>query len=692
MIKLNKKLILIPLVIFGSLAACSDIQEGKNNKAVTEEDTTLKHKNLHVLAPVAKKVDHILSIHGDDRNDKYYWLRDDTRKSEEVLNYLNAENEYTQTKLAHTKDLQKTLFNEITSRLEPNEESVPVFNKGYWSWSKFEAGKDYRIHIRQKGSLDAPEEVVLDQNIRANGHDYYALGGLVISPDQKMVALAEDTISRRNYEVRVMNLADKTLSNEVIKNTSGTLVWANDNKTLFYVKKHPTTLLPYQVYRHVLGTSPETDVLVYEELDDTFYTHIYKTRSQEHIAIHLGSTMSSEIRLIDANNPTNAPKTFLAREKNHNYRVDHINGYFYVQSDLNALNEQVFQVKENLIGDKVHWKKLISHRTDTLIQNFELFDNYFLVNERSNGLEKLRLYNYSGDLIKNINFTDAAYTASIANNPDPSATVVRFNYSSMTTPNTLFEYNTLDEESKVLKQDKVIGDFTPDNYQSERIMITARDGKKVPVSLVYRKSLFKKGTNPVLHYAYGSYGSTVTPRFRSSRLSLLDRGFVFAISHVRGSKMLGRPWYEDGKKLTKINTFTDFNDATKALVKLGYAAKNKVYAEGGSAGGLLMGAIINMEPKLYHGVIAQVPFVDVVTTMLDASIPLTTGEYDEWGNPEDKVYYDYMLSYSPNEKVKAQDYPNLLVTTGLHDSQVQYWEPAKWVAKLRDMNTDDNML
>ena len=696
MIKLNKQLMLIPIVMLSAVVACSDNQVATSDKTAetpkAEKEISLAGQKEAVAAPIAQKKEHILSKHGEQRNDPYYWLRDDTRTSTEVLDYLNAENDYTKAQLAHTEKLQKSLYDEMTSRLEPNDESVPSFKKGYWFWSKFEEGKDYRIHIRQKGSLDAPEEVLLDQNIRAKGHDYYALGGLKLSPDQKLLAIAEDTISRRNYEIRIINLADNSFADEVIKGTSGSIVWANDNKTFFYVKKHQTTLLPYQVYRHTLGTNPEKDVLIYEELDDTFYTSIYKTRSDKFIGIHLSSTMNSETRFVDANTPTAEFTTFLPREENHNYSVDHIGNNFYIQSDLNALNEQVFAVKEDQIGDKKHWKKLIAHREDTLLQSFELFDNYFLMNERSNGLEKLRFYNYSGKLLKEITFNDAAYAASISYNTEANANVVRYNYSSMTTPNTLFEYNFASEKSKVLKQDKVLGDFSPANYHSERIMITARDGKKVPVSLVYRKDLFKKGTNPLLNYAYGSYGSTITPRFSAARLSLLDRGFVYAISHIRGSKMLGRQWYEDGKKLTKMNTFNDFNDSTKELVSLGYADKNKVYALGGSAGGLLMGAIINMEPELYHGVVAAVPFVDVVTTMLDESIPLTTGEYDEWGNPNDKVYYDYMLSYSPYDQVKAQDYPNLLVTTGLHDSQVQYFEPAKWVAKLRDMKTDNNLL
>jgi len=644
-------------------------------------------------APIAKKVDHILKLHGHERNDVYYWLRDDSRENPEMLAYLEAENTFTEGKMAHTETLQKSLFDEMTSRLEPNKESVPVFDKGYWYWSKFQEGKDYKIHIRQKGTLDAPEEILLDQNKRAEGHEYYSLAALKVSPDQSLLGIAEDTVSRRQYNIRFKNLATGAFFSEVIENTSGQVVWANDNKTLFYVKKDPVTLLPFQVYRHRLGDSPDNDVMVYEEKDNTFYTYIYKTRSEKYIGIGVSSTMNSEARFVHADTPAEEFAVFLARETDHKYSVDHIGNHFYVKSDLEALNEKVVSVADDKVGNKENWKEVIAHRDDTLIQGFELFDDFMLVNERSNGLEKLRLRDYQGQLLQEIEFNDAAYTAGIGKNPDPAASKLRYSYSSMTTPDSQYEYDVADNSSVLLKQDKVVGDFDSAAYQSERIMIAARDGKQVPVSIVYRKDTFKKdGTNPLLHYAYGSYGATIDPGFSVSLLSLLDRGMVYAISHIRGGKMLGRQWYEDGKKFTKMNTFTDFNDATKALLSQDYGDSKRMYAMGGSAGGLLMGAVINMEPELYHGVVAAVPFVDIVTTMLDESIPLTTGEYDEWGNPNQKNYYDYMLSYSPYDQVKEQDYPNLLVITGLHDSQVQYWEPAKWVAKLRDLKTDNNLL
>ncbi len=690
------KKVLLTAACFGLMIGCSESND--KSASMSEHNTATEQANMMTSntasePPRAQKIDHFMSIHGDKRNDEYYWLRDDTRQNKAVLDYLNAENEFTAGQLSHTTELQEQLFEEMTARLEPNVESIPVFDNGYWYWSKYEEGKDYPIYIRQKGSLNAPQEVLLDENKRAEGHEFYSLASMKISTNDQLMAIAEDIISRRQYKIRIMNLDTGKFYPEVIENTSGQIVWANDNKTLFYVRKHPTTLLPYQVFRHELGTSPDQDQLIYEEKDTTFYTGIFKTRSDNLIGIGVSSTMSSEYRFVSADKPSDAFDVFLPREADHSYSVDHIGDYFYVKSDYEALNERIWQVADDKVGTKDHWQELVGHRDDTLIQSFELFNDYMVVNERLNGVEKLRIRNYAGELLDEVGFNDAAYDVWFSNNPDPDSRVFRYGYSSLNTPDSVYEYHVDEKVSELKKQDKVIGDFNPDQYKSERIMVDARDGKKIPVSIVYRKDRFKKdGTNALLNYAYGSYGSTVDPYFSISRLSLLDRGMVYAISHIRGSKMLGRAWYEDGKKLTKMNTFTDFNDATKALVKRGYGNSKKVYAVGGSAGGLLMGSVINMEPELYHGVIAAVPFVDVVTTMLDESIPLTTGEFDEWGNPKDKAYYDYMLAYSPYDQVKAQDYPHLLVTTGLHDSQVQYWEPAKWVAKLRDMKTDNNRL
>ena len=685
----------------GLIVSCSNETTNKSisqlndatQSVLQSAEAAMSKTHTKISAPIAKKIDHYLNAHGQTRNDPYYWLRDDKRVNTQVLDYLKAENDYTKQELAHTSDLQTKLYQEMTERLEPNKESVPVFDKGYWYWTKYESGKDYPIHIRKKGNLNAPEEPLLDENERAEGHEYYSLATLQVSPDQKLLGISEDNVSRRQYEIRVKDLSTGSFYPEVIKNSSGEIVWANDSQTFFYVKKHPDTLLAYQVYRHKLGTEQKQDELVYEEKDNTFYTSIYKTRSEKYIVISIESTMNSEVRFIDADHPQTDSTLFLTREVDHKYTLDHIGQHFYVMTDLNALNEKLVKVSDDKIGDKSHWQDIIPHKSDTLLQDFLLFNNYIIVNERINGVEKLRLRDHQGQLMQEIEFEETAYTTSIGNNPDPTTNTIRYHYSSMTTPDSVYQYDIKSKASELLKQDKVLGRFLPKNYHSERIMVEAGDGKKIPISIVYRKDLFSKDNkNPILHYAYGSYGYTIDPSFSISRLSLLDRGFVFAISHIRGSKMLGRQWYEDGKKLTKMNTFNDFNDATKALVKLAYADPEKVYAMGGSAGGLLMGAVINMAPELYHGVVAAVPFVDVVTTMLDESIPLTTGEYDEWGNPNEKAFYDYMLAYSPYDQVKKQNYPNLLVTTGLHDSQVQYWEPAKWVAKLRELKTDNNLL
>ncbi|MEP1742795.1 MAG: S9 family peptidase [Kangiellaceae bacterium] len=678
------KSVILTLLI-GSLMACSD--------STQEAPKSMKPNQDNNNPPIAKKVDHIMSIHGYERNDPYYWLRDDKREKQDVLQYLNAENEYTQNKLAHTEELQQKLYQEMTSRLEPNEESVPVFEKGYWYSSVYKEGKDYPVHIRQKENLSAPQEILLDENQRAEGFEYYRLAGVELSSDLNLLAISEDTVSRRLYEIRIKNLTTGEFYPDVIKNTSGQIVWANDNQTIFYVKKNATTLLPFQVYRHQLGTSQQEDVLVYQEDDAEYYTAIYKARSEKYIVMGNYATDSTEIRVIEADSPKQDFQLFLAREDEHAFEVEHINDHFYILSDFQAPNERIWKVEQEKIGNKQHWQEILQHRDDTLIQSFELFSNHMVTSERVNGVEKLRIRDLHGKLLDEIKFNDAAYDVSFGDNPEPASNQFRYLYSSLTTPDSTYDYDTTTKTSQLKKQDTVIGDFRPEHYLSERIMIEARDGTKVPVSIVYRKDKFKKdGSNPLLNYAYGSYGATIDPNFSSARLSLLDRGFVFAISHIRGGKMLGRQWYEDGKKLNKMNTFTDFNDATQSLVKQGYGDPKKVYALGGSAGGMLMGGIINMQPELYHGVIAAVPFVDVVTTMLDESIPLTTGEFNEWGNPQDKKFYEYLLSYSPYDQVKKQDYPHLLVTTGLHDSQVQYWEPAKWVAKLRDMKTDNNLL
>ena len=527
----------------------------------------------------------------------------------------------------------------------------------------------------------------------AEGHEYYSIAGIAASPNDKLLAYGEDTLSRRVYTIKVKDLATGELLPDTIQGVQGSVVWANDNEHFYYVKKHPQTLLGYQVYRHKLGTEQAADELIYEEQDNTYYTYISKTKDGSYIKIHHSSTESAGVSLIDANNSKAKSERFIPREKGLEYSISKHNDTYYVLTNLNAVNFKLMSVNAKDLGDKSKWREVIGHRPEVKLENVVLFTNHLVYQEREMGLVRVIVRSLKDGSEKTLKFNDDAFAAYLYGNNELDNTALRVYYTSMTTPATHYDFDLETGKPTTLKQTKVLGDFKVENYASERIFVDARDGAKVPVTLVYRKDKFKKdGTNPVYQYGYGSYGATMDPRFSSSRLSLLDRGFVYAIAHIRGSQMLGRPWYEDGKKLTKQNTFNDFVDVTKQLVAQGYGNKDQVYAVGGSAGGLLMGAVINQAPDLYKGIAAHVPFVDVVTTMLDESIPLTTGEYDEWGNPNDKTYYDYMLSYSPYDQVKKQDYPHILVTTGLHDSQVQYFEPAKWVAKLRDYKTDNNKL
>ena len=637
--------------------------------------------------PMAAKHPKILKKHGQSRTDNYYWLRDDERKDPAVLAYLNAENAYTAARLAPSAPLRAQLYKEMVARIPQQDTSVPYVKNGYRYQTRYEPGKEYGIYARQ--AVEQGEMVtLLDSNQRAEGHDFYELGALEVSQDNRWLAVAEDYLSRRQYQVQFLDLNNGQWASDKLENTSGNIVWAADNKTLFYVRKHPQTLLPYQVYRHVLGSDPAKDQLVYEEKDDTFYVSIGATTSEDFIVISLSSTTTDEAWLIDAANPQQAPRLFLKRQPDHEYSLDHYRGRFYVRSNKDGKNFGLYETKESPVD---RWRPVVAPQADVLLEGYALFKQWLVVEERSQGLTRLRQINWQSGEQQEISFDDPAYVTGLSYNPEPDTELLRYGYSSMTTPTSTFELNMANGKRTLLKQQAVAG-FKAERYKSERLWVTARDGVKVPVSLVYRKDLFKGGKAPLLVYGYGSYGASMDPDFSSARLSLLDRGFVYAIAHVRGGEELGRQWYEDGKLLNKQNSFHDFIDVTKALVEQGYGAKDQVYAMGGSAGGLLMGAVINQAPDLYHGVVAQVPFVDVVTTMLDESIPLTTGEYDEWGNPNKKRYYDYMLDYSPYDQVKAQAYPNLLVTTGLHDSQVQYWEPAKWVAKLRELKTDDNEL
>lgn len=657
--------------------------------------TSCKDKNetmdASIQPPVAKIVPHTLEKHGHVRTDNYYWLND--KEDQEVIDYLNKENEYYQKMTAHTKELQENLFQEMKSRIKEDDSSVPYFYNGYYYITRFEKGKDYPIYSRKKGSLDAKEEIMFDCNEMAKGHSYFNLSGINVSEDNKYAAFGVDLVSRRQYTIQIKNLETGEILPVKIENTTGGSTWASDNKTLFYTRKDAQTLRSDKIYRHTLGTDIAKDALVFHEKDDTFYTFVYKEKSKKYLVIGSTSTLTSEYQILESNNPNGNFRLFQERVRGLEYSISHYGDSFYVVTNKDkATNFKLMKTPESKTAME-YWSELIPHRNDVLLEGIEIFKDYLVVEERSNGLNKIQIRPWNAGESYYLPFESETYTAYTTTNVDFDTEILRFGYQSLTTPSSVMDFNMRTKEKKVLKEQEVLGGkFDKNNYVEERIWATAEDGTKLPISMVYRKGMKKDGNNPFLLYAYGSYGSTIDPTFSSTRLSLLDRGFIFAIAHVRGGEYLGREWYENGKLLKKKNTFTDFIDCSKYVIAQKYTSAKHLYAEGGSAGGLLMGAIVNMAPELYNGVIAQVPFVDVVTTMLDDSIPLTTGEYDEWGNPNDKEYYDYMLSYSPYDQVKAQDYPNMYVSTGLHDSQVQYWEPAKWVAKLRAMKTDKNVL
>jgi len=641
--------------------------------------------------PVAKIVPKTLEKHGDKRIDNYYWLNE--RENPEVIDYLNKENEYYQKSTAHTKQLQDDLFLEMKGRIKEDDSSVPYFYNGYYYITRYETGKDYPIYARKKGSLDAKEEILFDCNEMAKGHSYFNLGGLNISEDNKWAAFGVDLVSRRQYTIQIKNLETGEILPVKLENTTGGSTWAGDNKTLFYTRKDAQTLRSDKIYKHTLGTEPSADVMVYHEKDDTFNTFVYKEKSKKYLVIGSSSTLTSEYQILDAKNPNGEFKIFQKRTRGLEYSISHYGDSFYIVTNKDkATNFKLMKTPETATSAE-NWKDLIGHRKDVLLEGIEIFKDYLVVEERSNGLNKIQIRPWNGKGEYYLPFESETYTAYTTTNVDFDTEILRYGYQSMATPSSVIDFNMSTQEKKVLKEQEVLGGkFDKNNYIEERVWATAADGTKVPISMVYRKGIKKDGKNPLLLYAYGSYGATMDPYFSSTRLSLLDRGFIYAIAHIRGGEDLGREWYENGKLLKKINTFTDFIDCSKFVIAEKYTSPEHLYAEGGSAGGLLMGAIVNMNPELYNGVIAQVPFVDVITTMLDDTIPLTTGEYDEWGNPNDKVYYDYMLSYSPYDQVKKQAYPNMYVSTGLHDSQVQYWEPAKWVAKLRVMKTNDKQL
>ncbi len=648
-----------------------------------------QNKGSNMKPPVAKLVPQKLEKHGHVRTDNYFWMKD--RDNPEVIAYLKAENAYTEAAMARDKDVEEKVFAEFKARIKQTDISVPYRRDGYYYYTRTEEGKDYPIFCRKKGSLEAPEQIMVDANKVAEGHKFCSVHRPVISSGNDIAAYPVDTVGRRFYTIHFKNLSTGDTLKDNIPNVTENVAWANDNKTLFYVKQHPTTLRAYQVYRHALGTPASADVLVFEEKDETYSLHIFKTKSKKYIMIGSHQTLASEYHYLDASTPAGKFKVVEPRRRDHEYSVDHFEEHFYIRTNYQARNFRLMQAPVASPG-MANWKELIGHRDDVLLGDFEIFRNDLVVEERSNALIQLRVRPWSGKSEHYIDFGEPAYAVYAAENPEFDTTLFRFRYSSLTTPLSVFDYNMDTKEKKLLKREEVLGGFDASNYITERQWAAASDGQRVPISLVYRKGFKKDAKSPLLLYGYGSYGISMDAEFNPFVISLLDRGFVYAIAHIRGGQEMGRRWYEDGRQLTKMNTFTDFITAAEHLAKEKYAAPDLIFAKGGSAGGLLMGAVVNLKPHLFKGVIANVPFVDVITTMLDDSIPLTTSEYDEWGNPNDKKYYDYILSYSPYDQVKAQAYPNLLVTSGLHDSQVQYWEPTKWVAKLRTMKTDKNLL
>ncbi|MDD7887608.1 S9 family peptidase [Flavivirga sp. 57AJ16] len=648
-------------------------------------------KTIQIQAPVATKKEKELSIHGDLRIDNYYWLNN--KENPEVIDHLNAENDYTKSMMQHTETFQKELFAEMKGRIKEDNASVPYKLNGYWYITRFEKDKGYPIYVRKKERLDAPEEILFDCNEMAKEHAYFMLGGIAISPDNTLAAFSTDIVSRRQYTIQIKNLVTGEIYSDKILNTTGSATWANDNKTLFYTNRDEVTLRSHKIFKHKLHTDVKEDIEVFYEADETFNTFVYKTKSKKYIIIGSSSTLTTEYRFLNTDNPDGDFKVFQERIHELEYNISHFKDHFYIMTNSDGATNFKLLKTEETATHKQYWQEVIPHRETVLLEDIEIFKDYLVVNERENGLNNLRIINWDGTEDYNLPFNSETYTVNIGNNPDFDSDVLRYSFSSLTSPNSVIDYNFTTKQKEVRKVQAVLGGkFDENNYESKRVWATVRDGAKVPISLVYRKGIKLDGTNPLLQYAYGSYGSTIDPSFSSIRLSLLDRGFIYAIAHIRGGEYLGRTWYENGKLLTKLNTFHDFIDCSKYLIEQKYTSNKHLYAYGGSAGGLLMGAIINMNPELYNGVLAAVPFVDVVTTMLDDSIPLTTGEYDEWGNPNDVNYYNYMKSYSPYDNVEAKSYPNLLVTTGLHDSQVQYWEPAKWVAKLRELKTDANKL
>ena len=645
-----------------------------------------------LIPPLAAIRPHTVNSPNGTRTDPYYWLRDDERSNPDVLDYLRQENAYREQSMLGSKPLENALYDEIVGRLKQDDSTVPYRKNGYWYSTRYEPGKEHPIFVRRRLTLDASEEILLDANVHAVGHGYYRIGTLEISPDSSWLAYCEDTTGRRQFNLRFKNLGTGEIQPIVIPDVESDVAWCNDNRTVLYVEKDPETLLGIYVKKHVLGTDAGQDMLIFEQTDKSFYTGISKSKSDAYIFLHMESTLSSEWRYASADDAELRFETFMAHEADHEYDIEHLGGDFIVRSNWQARNFRLARAPIAARSDRKAWIDIVPPRDDAYIEDFDVFSEFLAVSVRSGGLKKICIHRLADGEEFFIASGEAAYTTSISVNPELDTDIVRYAYSSLTTPATLYDYNVRTREQVLLKREPVLGSFNPDDYAAELLWVPARDGATIPVSLAYRKGFTRNGTHPLLQYGYGAYGLSMDPGFSSTRLSLLDRGFVYAIAHVRGGQEMGRAWYDAGRKLYKKNTFNDFLDVTRALVQHGYADKDRVFAMGGSAGGLLMGAVANMSSGDYRGIVAQVPFVDVVTSMLDESIPLTTNEYDQWGDPREDEYYEYMLSYSPYDNVRKKDYPAMLVTTGLWDSQVQYFEPAKWVAKLRALKADENRL
>jgi oligopeptidase B len=678
--------------LFLFLLACGLISICCNQGTAVKTQDYSWPQNLK--APVAEKKSYEISLHGDKRIDNYYWMNDYFKKgpdSTKVVDYLKAENTYLDTMMSGTKALQAKLFTEMKSRIKEKDETVPVFENGYYYYNRYDEGKEYFIYCRKEGDLSAKEEVLADVNEMAKGHPYYSAVGFNVSPDNKLMAFGIDTVSRREYIIHIKNLETGEIYKDQMFPATGGSVWANDNKTLFYTKKNPKTLLSEKIMKHKFGTDVNQDAVVYDEKDHSNYIGIGKTKSKKYIVIYSRATLSSENRILDADKPDESFMVFQPRMKEVLYDIEHSGDKFLIVTNKDAKNFRLLETPEHKTTNE-NWKEVIPHRTDVLIEGIDVFKDHLVITERKNGLLQLRIRNINSGQEHYLDFGEPAYLAYVGANREFNSPILRYNYTSLTTPNSVYDYNMDTKDKKLMKQQEVVGGYDPKEYTTERLYATAKDGSKIGISLVYKNGFKKDGTSPLLLTGYGSYGSSSDATFRSNLLSLLNRGFAFAIAHIRGGQEMGRQWYEDGKMMKKKNTFTDFIDCGDYLIQQKFTSKDHLYAIGGSAGGLLMGAIINMRPEMWKGVVAHVPFVDVVTTMLDETIPLTSNEFDEWGNPKTKESYEYMKSYSPYDNVEKKAYPNLLVTTGLHDSQVQYFEPAKWVAKLREMKTDDNLL